>query len=203
MKIEDTTSTATFPASRIHHFEKKIAQLQKRAAKVGVAPVHYTISEPYAGKWDVIAEDACGHSCFKEFDCQLVTVHLTCLEEVKLEGDHKLLAVLENVEGHTFITSLVKDREFAEYRNHKFTRCDHCHTKRARKKACIIETNGKEIVVGTSCLVDYLGYDPENVLNAVSYINDVRFFGEDGGSATCRRAWSVRISPEASRCGSI
>lgn len=179
MKIEDTTSTATFPASRISHFEKKIGQLQRRAAKVGVAPIDYTISEPFAGKWEVIISDAAGRPDYHQYDCQLVTVYLTCLEEVKLEGDHKLLAVIENVDGYAFLTSLVKDRDFAEYRDHKFTRCDHCNTKRARKKACIIETNGKEIVVGTSCLVDYLGYDPENVLNAVNFINDVRYFGED------------------------
>jgi len=179
MKIEDTTSTASFPASRISHFEKKIAQLQKRAKKVGVAPVSYTISEPYAGKWEVVSEDSFGRPCFVQFDCEMVTVYLTCLEEVKLKGDHKLLAVLENVDGHTFITSLVKDRDFAEYRTHKFTRCDHCNIKRARKKAVIIESNGKELAIGTSCLVDYLGYDPDNALNAVRYIQNVREFGED------------------------
>ena len=179
MKIEDTTSTASFPASRISHFEKKIAQLQKRAKKVGVAPVSYTISEPYAGKWEVVGEDSMGRPMLKRFDCQMVTVHLTCLEEVKLKGDHKLLAVLENVSGYTFIASLVKDREFAEYRDYKFTRCDHCNIKRARKKAVIIESNGKELAIGTSCLVDYLGYDADNVLNAVRYIQDVRDFGGD------------------------
>lgn len=179
MNIEDTTSTASFPASRISHFEKKIAQLQRRAKKVGVAPVSYTISEPYAGKWEVVSEDSCGRPCLTKFDCEMVTVHLTCLEEVKLKGDHKLIAVLENVDGHTFITSLVKDRDFAEYRTYKFTRCDHCHIKRARKKAVIIESNGKELAIGTSCLVDYLGYDPDNALNAVRYIQDVRDFGGD------------------------
>ncbi len=179
MKIEDTTSTASFPASRIPHFEKKIGQLQRRAKKVGVAPVSYTISEPYAGKWEVVAEDSCGRPCLTQFDCQMVTVYLTCLEEIKLEGDHKLLAVLENVDEHTFITSLVKDRDFSEYRNHKFTRCDHCNIKRARKKAVIIESNGKELAIGTSCLVDYLGYDPDNALSAVRYIQDIRDFGGD------------------------
>lgn len=180
-KIEETTMTASFPASRLGHFERKLKQINSRAKRLKVQPVHAVVGEPYAGKWEIIVEGAFGAACAKQVDCQMITVHLTCLESIKLEGDHKLLAVLENVDGHPFITSLVEGRDFSEFRKHTFTRCDHCNTKRFRSKAVIIKSNGKEMVIGTSCLVNYLGYDPSNILNAVSYLQDIRDFGDDEG----------------------
>jgi hypothetical protein len=173
------TINTSFPASRVSIFLKKIDQVQKRARKLKVSPLEVEVSEPYAGKWSVVREGSHGGKVTVDVDCQMVNAEIIWHDALKLPSEHKLLAVLERVEEHTFITSLIDGEDFAKYRNHDFTKCDHCGHKRYRTKSMLIEHEGQHKVIGSSCIVDFLGYDPSNALHCVSFYTDLTSLCED------------------------
>jgi hypothetical protein len=171
------TIKTSFPQSNLEKFYNKVDEVQKRAKRLKVSPIVVEVGHPYMGKWGAKVEGIYGTE-IKEIDCTVIDVTLSWGDDLKLPSEHKLLAVLENVEGHSFVTSLVENNDFSEYRTHNFKRCDHCGHKRYRKKAMVIDYEGKEMVIGSSCIVDYLGYDPVNALHSATLLKDFRLLCE-------------------------
>jgi hypothetical protein len=167
------TIHATFPKSNLQKFYAKVDQVQKRAKKLKVNPIIVEVGEAYMGTWGAKVDGPYGMQII-DIQVQKVDVTISWEDELKLPSDHKLLAVLENVEGHTFVTSLLENRDFAEYRTHDWATCDHCGWKRNRKKSMLIDYQGKEMVIGSSCIVDYLGYNPSNALHCATMLKDFR-----------------------------
>lgn len=99
--------------------------------------------------------------------------------------------------------------------------CDHCGLDRRRKATYLVEetTTGAIKQVGSSCLRDFLGTDPANILRYSEYLRDLDDFGNEdddgygGGGGSARREVStigylwhvcamIRVNGWAARSGS-
>lgn len=59
--------------------------------------------------------------------------------------------------------------------------CDHCAKNRARVKSFVVEFEGRHLLVGKNCLIDYMGIDPGWALAAAEWFEESRRSESEGG----------------------
>jgi len=163
-------SAAEFAASKT-----KVATLNKRAAKAGIAAV-VSLKE--------IARVITTEKSDLGFDrtWEVVECEIEGLDAVKFAG-WTLAATLDHgAEGNIFRTNPAFDIEIpAEFRGTDSTRCDHCHTNRLRNQTVVVwsETEGFK-QVGSDCVKLFLGVSAASL---IAFFEDIASLEEsEGGS---------------------
>jgi len=167
MTTATKTETYTIPASQLETFEKAIATMNRKAKRLGLAPLTYELTEEYVADQSVtwISEYT-----EKTKDFKIGVIDVTVTGEVPALQGWQLAATLDFSRGKNAETGETKtdcivysfpgcpempDRFHGEYT----TACDHCNTTRFRRKVYVVwnvERN-EWLQVGSTCVVDFLG----------------------------------------------
>lgn len=207
--------TATHTLSTFHtaKVQAKVKKFNKAAAKVGAPAISLTIEN----ERDVTEVNEAG---LIEVVDRVADFTVAWEGEIVLPGGWRFLAAIDHLgEAGNIVRPFVREDEeaaedaFAAYFEAE-PHCDHCGTNRDRKMTVVIEDeDGVRKQVGTSCLRDFLGHDPKNVLWVIE--NDPTsdeddFFGGFGvpsfpparqvlnQAAACVRVlgWTPKSAPE-------
>lgn len=165
-------------AAKKPEFEKAMAKLAKRAAKLGCAAPTYTMAaEPI-----VVERD------YKDFDGELkkrlVEVYETTVEgtPVKYAG-WIFVASLEHLsEGETLVRS-VSDKDLPERFRAAGPVCEHCNLDRKRRDTYVVMNEaGAYKQIGKTCIADFLGHkNPEQLASAAEILADAMGWDEGYG----------------------
>lgn len=86
-------------------------------------------------------------------------------ERIRLAGGWKLIAKLDFSGGDRPVVSVVPGQSFRFTRRKDKDGCDHCHHNRRRHTCYIVEnTKGTRKQIGSTCVKDFLGTDPRNMV---------------------------------------
>lgn len=166
-------TTNKIPEQALPLFENALAELNKRATKLKVTPVTFSVD----GKEIVKAKDATG----VEYDVVylLVTIHGTT---PKLDG-WRLVACIEQLEKENMVRCVPGETCPVEYRTTGY-HCDHCGTDRRRKEVFVLgHDDGRHVQVGRNCIADFLGgKDPEALLRWAAFMAEFGKFIESCGA---------------------
>lgn len=157
------------PRGAVAGVEKKLAGLARKAGRVGVEAPTLTV--------ELVELVDCGEAV-REY----VVVRLRC-QTIRLQG-WALAARLDHLygaEAGTIIAAVPGTKLAGDYRHHPGT-CDHCHTSRVRASTCVLRhVDGREVVVGSSCLREFLGgHDPHVLLALAEMAQAAAAACEDG-----------------------
>lgn len=155
----------TIPAWNLDRLDAKVKQLNKRAAKLGLAPFSYTkelrsIADPSINITTYIGP-------IPRIEVADITFHG---EGPKVNG-WKFVGSLDHV---TFpedvLVKTVPGEVIPEQYFHADANCDHCNNIRRRRDTFVIqnEETGEYKQIGRQCSKDYIGHDPENIARLLS-----------------------------------
>jgi hypothetical protein len=181
-------------------FEKEVNRLNKRAAKVGFAPLTFVNlgqkSVTQTRLTVMRTEEG------EEVDTRSFPVTVTEYELTVPSADEYrwvLAATITPLEdGGTFVDRHIANFDTTRWQD-KPSYCEHCHTNRHRNLTYIVQNkdDGRTLQVGRNCFADYVGHDGLAKLEFVQCV--VNMFGggdEDfvfpGGGSHRERVTSVR-----------
>ena len=138
----------TITLNSLKSVENEIAKMNRRIAKRNLgAAITMTVSEPRM-------------TTFNSGKYEVVTIEIAC-PELKLAGGWKLIGVLDN----GGLSKSVPGESIPLHQRGRFGNCDYCNKTRNRTDTFVIKNDeGETMVVGRTCLGDYLGIDPTGVL---------------------------------------
>ena len=149
------------PVSAVADVEKTLSRYARKAARYGCA-LSYSIGAPYAVERPVF--DVCDGRTAVRVGVQLVEV-----QDVSIDGDviacgvYTLLARLEHMDGGNVVT-LYNGAEMRPEWASMPARCQHCGGAHGQKKTFILsDVHGNCVQVGSTCLHDFSGLDPQLV----------------------------------------
>jgi hypothetical protein len=181
------TVTYEIKSNRLEDAIAKITTINKKAKKNALAPIQYEVGEPLIRNVpynDHRVDPLTGKIATVPIEYTPVTISI---DIVKIEG-WNFRAVIECVthkdgKPENVISGPQAER-FAEYRD-ATNKCDHCGINRYRKQTYILEhDDGNLKQVGSTCLKDYLGVDPQKAIAGFQYSKQLRaFFDDDCGGA--------------------
>lgn len=129
---------------------EQIEKLNKRAARLGVAPIRV----------EVVRHDE-NHYRNEETGIEAVycTTSLFVIGENPRYEGWELAATLVDFEGQNLVNTVPGMSVPTSYRNSDPTRCDHCGARRKRQKTMVLYNRDSNTYtqVGTSCIRDFLG----------------------------------------------
>ena len=137
------------PENRLEEFKERLAKINKKAEKYGCQKIQILEeSELYD-----YTEDEVNYIICKDFTLEI--------PEIKL-GDYEVVGVIKHpARGHEefeVIQFYGEEGLSKRYADIQPTRCDHCNTERYRTCQIVLRNKeGKEIVVGKSCVEEYTG----------------------------------------------
>lgn len=146
----DTTEISVFD---VDNFVAKVAQLNVKAAKKGIAPITYTVGETF--KYKVPGK----HWYDQPFSVEM-TVIAVSYPIYKING-WKFIGKIDHKE--SIVQSAPKCEVPEMYRNSDPV-CEHCNTHRDRNETFILFDGSNYKQVGRSCLGLFLGVDSETIL---------------------------------------
>lgn len=149
------------PAENIAALTAHIEKLNKRAARMGMDPIVYTIGETFT------------HSVGAGYGREEVFKKVTVEGEAPIIKGWTLVAAVEYLENGTEVVKGL-DLEFkcpAEYRGVK-PFCEHCNTAKVKRYTMILKNveTGEYKMVGKTCMKDFLGDDIEMVVRRHSWL---------------------------------
>ena len=138
----------------------RIAKLAKQAKKIGVVAPEVAFSDYH--------ERVNPETGNNEVWC-LATLQF---EDIKIAGGWRLVASIEKGELGNMVYA-INGKDYSHLRTQTLT-CDHCQTKRKRNKHFIlVNDEGEEKCVGSTCMKDFLGVDPAKTLNFFTTIREL------------------------------
>ena len=172
-------SIYTIPVERREEVEKLAARLQKKAAKYGS---RFTIQygDPYATEVPVYEIDDMTQAKVHKRD-QLVEVFDLAVDgDIIRKDGYEVIAQIEHLDGGNVVVPFGGELKH-EWINSD-CRCEHCRTNRVRSKTFIVRGEaGDELQVGSTCLFDYCGINPQvigyrNQLTEILVGNDIEHY---------------------------
>lgn len=198
-------ATYLIPECNLPELEVRVSKLNKRAAKLGLAPITVakTIDHVKA-RLEVLTVD--GHVNGRVWDLPeniparaakwptKDTGERMAWWKVEVTGEKpslngwSFIAVLEPLETEdgavlNLVSALPGESCPAEYRE-IIGRCDHCHTNRRRTATFVVRhEDGSTKCVGRNCLKDFLGYhaDPHTLAGAAELLAELGALCESAG----------------------
>ncbi len=181
-------------ASELDYINEKLEKLNRKATKLGLAPMVLTVLRKYD---EEVKNDDHSVSVVKKAEITLVG------ESPKIAG-WTFVATVEPVEDSEEVRNMINKLPGVtvevpvEYRTASMFRCDHCHTERQRNEIFVIQhENGDFKVVGRTCIKDFMGYhaSPNGLVqmakNWQSFVDEVRE-GLGGGGGGFERRVNLR-----------
>lgn len=164
--------TITLSAYSRSSLEKEIGKLIKKCQKLGVPAPTFKIGETYGKSYEtgVITIDSCPHSeriNFELFDLEIG------YEPIKL-ADWEAIAIVRHDEGQWLQFDIQADYAYNFEESLKNRTCEHCGHQRL-SKSFVLRKGDEYKKVGSTCLKDFTGVNPEKYFNLFKYIQN--FFG--------------------------
>lgn len=153
--------TYNIPAVNMPELENRIAKINKRAARTGCQPVVIEVLREFVKKDSGDEIMATG----------MFEVAIIAPEIPKLSG-WDFLATVDYVSEVGNLVSAVPGASIPEeYRSADMRVCDHCNQQRSRNKVYILRhEDGKTVQVGSTCLAEFLGEDPQAAARTLQYV---------------------------------
>lgn len=160
-------------AHRNDEFTAKMAKINARIQKKGIMAVL---------DWDLVKTvmvDISKNPAVKKL-AQMFVYKLR-YPKIALPGDWELVGEITEgsvVNGKTF--NFVNGYgDLSKYTSVDLCHCDHCHVRRHRVHSMILKSkvDGSEVVVGSTCLRDFLGHDPEAAVYMLQFLESFESFG--------------------------
>lgn len=166
-------TTVTIIAENAKDARAKLVKLQARAARYGQS-ITFTFSPVREVERKTV--DPAGRKI--TYAERFIDVEVE--GEAPRVGKHVLLASLEREAGGVIVNTVPgSETEVGNIGRKWDGRCDHCKVSRTRTKGFVVADGKHKLVVGRSCLRDYLGIDvPEGVLSAFQFARDLRDMGD-------------------------
>lgn len=154
--------TNYIPVRSIDKFNKNMDKIVRKCKKLNLASPTITIGPKTIKEVECKPIYDMGFETFFDIKTYRTTVKIEVFpvtvnfDKICLPGGWKVLASIEyGAEGWNIINGKLDN--LADYKQMKL-RCDHCKVNRFRKKVVIVEnSNGDRKVVGTNCVMDYMG----------------------------------------------
>ena len=152
---EVKTRVFRVPVENLPLLQKKIADLNKKAAKLGTKPSVISLGEVKSER--VQSEHPSDYPKYREFQ------YLTVAGEIPiLAGGWAFVGKLEPHPAGTIVKSAPGRKLPTKYQFANPMHCEHCGVQRRRNETFVVKKGRKHIQVGRSCLKDFLGHaDPE------------------------------------------
>lgn len=148
--------------------EKRIKQLNKRAAKIGARPVEIVVLDRFLKKVN------------EKLSFPYVRFRIEG-EPPKVHG-YKFLGTIDFATSSKPILRSVPggDEEIPKSYRQATPTCDHCGKIRSRNEIFILKDQSNNYIqVGRNCLKDFLGHDPRNIAIAVRWLAEIQDYVED------------------------
>ena len=157
-------NTYAVPQSNKEEIQKQLERLGKKAAKYG-KELTWEFGEPYAkevGIYDVgMGQDGYMVRSLKN-TLKVEVCNLTINGTEICKDGYTVAARIEHLDGGNIVT--VFDGQLKPEWNHIDAYCEHCGIHRRRNLTFIVRhENGEEKQVGSTCLFDYCGIDPQSI----------------------------------------
>lgn len=156
--------TINIPTEALENFKNRVEKVNKKADKIGSEPIVITsISNPFQQKY---------HEGNKTFVRNIVTVEYQ-QPDIRIKG-YSLVGMISRDPTGTIQINNYNMNNFKDYQNPDFTRCDHCNTKHQRNHLVVLkDKKQQELVVGKSCLKDFMGVVPSTYYKFVNEIHEL------------------------------
>ncbi len=175
-----TNATKTIYASRLSLVQSRMADLNKRAAKIGMEPMVLLASEPRS-----IVEDL----------RTIWVVDVTLIDVVPKVNGYTFLASLEHTEaGNIILKAPAGEETDMSAWGFATAACQHCSLSRNRKNTFLLRSEAGEVIqIGRNCLADYLrSSDVERTLAMFAFVSEALLcLDEEGQTFGCRGHWTV------------
>lgn len=129
--------------------------------------------------------------------------------EVKINCNYEFIGVIDHSHEKGNIIKSYSDVDLSNYR-HNSNYCDHCNTSRQRKKVIILQNvdSKKLIQLGSSCVVDFFGYDLYisdlmDILESDYSVSEEDFFSMKFPSSINKKTFLIFISAMCEKDGYI
>lgn len=160
-----------FPEARVDQVVALIRKWNKKAAKhPHIAPIVYQELERKP-------------VTYYQWDGTTITYEAVWIEvtypELIQKGDYKLVGMVEVLKGgnlvHCFDSAIATRLQEADYSSKHLT-CNHCHTKRYRRKYHIFlnQVDDSLELVGNTCAKEYFGFAPGLALEGLTFLRNYR-----------------------------
>ena len=181
--MDDNTTahmnTIALPAFAAQKALVELTELNARAEKLGLPPVTYTTEEAFREE-PRLPVDHPWYSAKDVVKRKYVTFTYTT-DPIQIEG-YTPVAVVEFKSRHSrpIINEFPGETLPVEFREVK-PECDHCQKQRHRNTVIALrhEATGEITMVGSTCVKDFIGHDPNRLLQSLEVLQDVADLRED------------------------
>ena len=144
-------------ADRFGAVKKRVTELNRKAEKRGLAPIHISVVGEGERSRTVILDR-------ERYDTAAKTLTLMVENTLPCLGRHAVVAVRYDDNGITMTCGTVP----AAYRDNDGSHCDHCRTQRDRKRFAILRNldSGQHLLVGSTCFKDFFGDEHAETLHS-------------------------------------
>ncbi len=158
-------NTYTIPEANREAVQKIISRFQKKAEKYSV-PMAVEFGEPYAKEIPVYGIDR--HTKVKLHDVLHEVFDLTIDSKIIRKDGYTVAAKIEHLEGGNVVSTF--DCEYRPEWTTMKAHCDHCNGDHGQRVTFIVRhEDGTEKQVGSTCLKDYCGINPQ----AIGWANEL------------------------------
>lgn len=172
MRENLTTNEFVIPVGNLDFLSKEIARINKRAARLGLAPVSFTEIE----RETVETKPARNGQPATYVEKALIRID----GETPRVAGYEFVATLEHDDAGTIIRRVPTfggdEFDLASYRDATPSNCDHCGLDRRRKDTYVVRNaeTGEAKQVGRTCLQDFTGVnDPEKYARIAEWYRDL------------------------------
>jgi len=183
--------------SRVREFLHEIARLNKKAARIGVAPIQIEDLGKVTRTKTIVTKDEDGNESERSFpvDCQQYRVSINEPADCPWTPIVKITPTDEGAFCEPIITGTNADAD--AWKQADAQNCDHCHTRRARIVSYVVKhkTDGRVLQLGRNCFGDYVGEDTLRALEFVSLVVSSLCGDEEGfyGGGGIRQITTVAV----------
>lgn len=164
-------SAYTVMASLVPDVVKELERLKRKAEKYGQS-ISWTVGNEYATGRNIISSQG---------NERIIVQDVTIDSEIIKAGDYAVIAMIEHLDGGNVVTMFDADMSVNPAWRSAPAHCEHCGISRDRLITYLVQGNDGIKQVGSSCLRDYSGINPQLIginnqlsdllLEAVEYRN--------------------------------
>jgi len=171
------------PDENLHGLEQRVAKINRRAAKLDVAPVHFDVTSE---TWELVRRSDTTGEVIEVVPHTFVVVGA---QVVKLAGWQFAATIEHDEEGNIIRQVPGVEADLSEYRT-AAPWCFHCRTTRRRIDTFVVlHEDGHTEQVGRNCLVDFLGSSAKGAAAQAEWLHELIAAledAEDAGAAGAR-----------------
>ena len=177
---ETPDSYVTIPEANLCRLEDQVVKLNKRAAKLSLAPIEVTEISRETRK-EYVGRNTAGEKVYRS----LVWVTLDVQGDKPTVTGWTLVGAIDHndvTDGSLNVLRAGRDSTVPETYRKAPPTCDHCSTTRRRRDTFILRgEDGNHTQVGRNCLADFLGADTTaaQIVGWLKFLREVAAMGED------------------------